>query len=217
MSKTTSLMIAALAALSLAGAADAQPRGGRGPSATLYEGPNFTGRSVTIIGDVSNLGSYNFNDKARSVRLEGRWRLCEHAGFEGRCVEQTGEIPELNTLAMAERITSLEPIGVGGRPGGRPDWDDDRPGGGPGGWGPGGGRPDARGVEGATSVFFPRPQVRGIDLAAGANGANAFCRRQGLGVALYFDSSERAPRALGPEGQLIGRSPVLRDVLCRTY
>ncbi|MCR5878938.1 beta/gamma crystallin family protein [Phenylobacterium sp. J367] len=215
MSKTTILIGAAIAALAIAGAADAQPRGGRGPSATLYEGPNFTGRSVTIVGDVSNLGSYNFNDKARSVRLEGRWRLCEHSNFEGRCVEQAGEIPELNTLALAERITSLEPIGGGGRPGGgRPDWNDDRPGGG---WGQGGGRPDARGVDGERSVFFARPQVRGLDLAAGSNNANAFCRRQGLGNALYFDSSSRAPRALGPEGQMTGPSTVLRDVLCRKY
>ncbi|WP_334164896.1 beta/gamma crystallin-related protein, partial [Phenylobacterium sp.] len=97
MTKTT-LICAGLAALALAGAAEAQPRGGaRGPTATLYDGPNFTGRSVTIVGEVSNLSSYNFNDKARSVRLEGRWRLCEHSGFEGRCVEQAGDIPELNT------------------------------------------------------------------------------------------------------------------------
>ncbi|WP_334162162.1 hypothetical protein, partial [Phenylobacterium sp.] len=121
--------------------------------------------------------------------------------------------PELNTLALAERITSLEPVGRGGGEG-RPGWDDDRPGGG---WGPGGGRPDTRGVEGAHSVFFARPTVRGMDLAAGSNGANSFCRRQGLGPAVYFDSSERAPRALGPEGQIVGRSPVLRDVLCRKF
>lgn len=216
MTKTT-LICAGLAALALAGAAEAQPRGGggRGPTATLYEGANFSGRSVTISGEVSNLSNYAFNDRAHSLRLNGRWRLCEHANLEGRCVELTGDVPDLNTMALAERITSLEPVGRGGGDG-RPDWDDDdgRPGGG---WGSGGGRPDTRGVEGARSVFFARPTVRGMDLAAGANGANSFCRRQGLGPAVYFDSSERAPRALGPEGQIVGRSPVLRDVLCRKF
>lgn len=213
MTKTT-LICAGLAALALAGAAEAQPRGARGPTATLYEGANFSGRSVTISGEVSNLSNYAFNDRAHSLRLTGRWRLCEHSNFEGRCVELTGDVPDLNTLALAERITSLEPAGRGDG-GGRPDRDDDeRPGGG---WGSGGGRPDTRGAEGAHSVFFARPTVRGLDLAAGSNGANSFCRRQGLGPAVYFDSSERAPRALGPEGQMVGRTPVLRDVLCRKY
>jgi hypothetical protein len=214
MTTKTTLILAAIAAAALAGGAEAQPRGGRGPSATLFEGPNFTGRSVTVVGDVSNLSNYGFNDRAQSLRLEGRWRLCEHSGFEGRCVEQAGEIPELNTMALAERITSLAPVGRGGGGGGRPDYDDGRPGGG---WGSGGGRPDSRGAEGETSVFFARPTVRGVDLAAGSNGANRFCQRQGLGPAVYFDSSVRAPRALGPDGEMVGRSTVLRDVLCRKF
>jgi hypothetical protein len=209
MSTKTKLILMAVAATALAGAAEAQPRGGRGASATLYERPEFGGRSVTITGDVSNLSNYGFNDRAHSLRLEGRWRLCEHSGFEGRCVELTGDVPDLNVMGLAERITSLEPIGRGG-PGPGPvggGW-------GGGGWGPGGGRPDNRGVEGETTVFFARPTVRGIDLAAGSNGANTFCRRQGLGSAVFYDSSQRAPRALGPEGEMTGRSPVLRDVLC---
>jgi hypothetical protein len=72
-------------------------------------------------------------------------------------------------------------------------------------------------VEGTTTVFFARPSVRGIDVAAGSNGANSFCRNQGLGAAVYYDSSERAPRAIGPDGEFVGRSSVLRDLLCRKY
>ena len=45
----------------------------------------------------------------------------------------------------------------------------------------------------------------------------AWCRSQGLGPAVWFDSSERARQAVGPEGQIIGRSSVLRDLLCRRY
>lgn len=195
--------IAALAWAVLA-QAHAQPyRGGRGPSATLYERPNFEGRQVTISGEVANLSNYGFNDRAHSLRLQGRWRLCEHSDFGGRCVELTGDVPELNTMALAERITSLEPIAGGG------GWPD-RPGPGGGGYGRG-----QRGVEGHNAVFFARPTVRGLDVAAGSNGANVFCREQGLGGALYFDSSQRAGRAIGPEGQVTGPSPVLRDLLCR--
>ncbi|HEY8571960.1 beta/gamma crystallin-related protein [Phenylobacterium sp.] len=201
------MVLAGIAALAWAAIsqAHAQPYRGRGPSATLYDRPNFEGRQVTITGDVANLSNYNFNDRTHSLRLQGRWRLCEHSDFGGRCVELTGDVPELNTVAMAERITSIEPVGGGGgRPGPGPF-----PGGG-GGYGRG-----ERGVEGHNTVFFPRPTVRGLDVAAGSNGANVFCREQGLGPAAHFDSSQRAGRAIGPEGQVTGPSSVLRDLLCR--
>ncbi|RAK50844.1 beta/gamma crystallin family protein [Phenylobacterium deserti] len=198
-----------LLGLALAGAADAQGyrAGGRGAAATLFEGPNFTGRSVTISTETANLSNYGFNDRARSIRLQGLWRLCEHSDFGGRCVEQQGDVPELNTMGLAERITSLQPIGGRGEGGRGPDR------GGGGGWDRD--HRDARGIEGSGSVFFPRPTVRGIDVAAGSNGANTFCRSQGLGPALYFDSSTRAAQAVAPEGHVIGRSTVLRDLLCR--
>jgi len=209
--KKTILILTAAAGLAAAGAAGAQGWSGRGPSATLYDRPEFGGREVTISGPVENLSNYGFNDRAHSLRLQGRWRLCEHSDFGGRCVELTGNVPELQTMGLAERITSLEPIGGGYRP--RPDpRPDPFPGPGPGGYGRG-----ERGVEGDRTVFFPRPRVRGLDVAAGANGANTFCRNQGLGSAVYYDSNERAPRAIGPEGQVVGSSTVLRDLLCRRY
>ena len=201
------VLAAAFATLALTGPAEAQPydrERGRG-SATLYEEPNFQGRSVTVRGDVENLAGYRFNDLAQSVRLEGTWRLCEKSDFGGRCVEQRGDIADLNSIGMFVKISSLQPAGgFGGGPG---------QGGGSGG---GYGRGD-RGIDGSRSVFFPRPNVQGLDVAAGSNGANTFCRSQGLGQAAYFDSSERAPRAIGPEGQFVGPSSVLRDLVCRKY
>lgn len=199
-------ILTAIAGLAGATLADAQPRGGRGPSATLYDGDNFSGRQVTVSGSVPNLSNYNFNDRAHSLRLQGRWRLCEHSDFGGRCVELSGDVPELNTMALAERITSLEPVGFGGGGGFDP-----RPGPGPGGgWGRG-----APGVEGTRNVFFARPTVRGVEVAAGSNGANSFCRAQGLGGAVYYESSGRAGQAIGPNGEFVGPSSTLRDLLCR--
>ncbi|MFZ5720668.1 MAG: beta/gamma crystallin-related protein [Pseudomonadota bacterium] len=195
------LCLAAATALAMTAAADAQPF--RGASATLYELPNFQGRSVTITQSAPDLGDWRFNDRARSARFEGRWRICEHDDFRGRCQEVRGDVPHLNAYGLSEQISSLEAVG-GGRPGG------------PGGF-PGGGRPDARGVEGTRTVFFPRPTYGGLDVAAGDRGANVYCRRQGLGQALWYDSSERARQAVGPDGELVGRSSVLRDLLCRKY
>lgn len=200
--------LAALLALTAGGAAQAQ----RGPgSATLYELPNFQGRAVTITEATPDLGRWRFNDRAQSARFEGRWRVCEHDDFKGRCQELSGPVENLHTYGLFNQASSLEPVGRG--PGGGY-------GGGPGGGyggGYGGGRPDGRGVEGSTTVFFARPTINGTDVAAGDRAANGYCRRQGLGAAVWFDSSSRSNQAVTPDGQFVGRSPVIRDLLCRKY
>ena len=202
MTRFPSIALAAAALALVSAAAVAQPF--RGGSATLYDQPNFQGAAVTITQSVSDLGKWRFNDRAQSARFEGRWLICEHDDFKGRCQEVRGEVPNLHTLGLMAQISSLEPAG-------RP------PGGGPGGGYPGGPGRDARGIDGSRTVFFPRPSVEGLDVAAGDRGADVYCRRQGLGPAVWFDSSERAGQAIGPDGQLVGRSSVLRDLLCRKY
>lgn len=209
----TPWMAALAATLALAGAAEAQPS--RGARATLYELPNFQGRSIVITQSTPDLGDWRFNDRAQSARFEGRWRICEHDDFRGRCQEASGDVADLTVYGLMGQISSLEPAfrpQDGGYPGGG------YPGGGfpGGGYPPGGGR-DARGIEGTATVFFPRPTAGGLDVAAGDRGANVYCRRQGLGPAVWFDSSQRAPRAVGPDGEIVGRSTVLRDLLCRRY
>lgn len=194
------LCMTALAALTVTGAVQAQPF--RSGSATLYDQPNFQGNSVTITQSAPDLGKWRFNDRAQSARFEGRWLICEHDDFKGRCQEVRGDIPNLHALGLMAQVSSLEPAG---RPGG----------GGPGPGFPGG--PGARGVDGTVTVFFPRPTLDGVDVAAGGRGADMYCRRQNLGSAVWFDSSQRAREAVGPDGELVGRSNVLRDLLCRKY
>lgn len=197
----------ALVAVAAATVAQAQP-GGRG-TVTLYDQPNFQGNSVTITQSAPDLGKWRFNDRAQSARFGGRWLICEHDNYRGRCQEVRGEVPNLHTYGLLAQVSSLQPIGGGGGPGG----------GGPGGPGPGfpGGDRDPRGVQGTNTVFFARPSFRGADVAAGDRGANAHCRRQGLGPAVWYDSSERSGNAVDPDGQFVGRASVLRDLLCRKY
>ncbi|QNL19044.1 beta/gamma crystallin family protein [Hyphobacterium sp. CCMP332] len=58
-----------------------RPRGDG--SLTLYAGPNFTGQSINIDRENSNLTSLRFNDRAMSAEVEGRgsWTVCEDANF----------------------------------------------------------------------------------------------------------------------------------------
>lgn len=95
--------VLAVAALAAAGHAAAQ--------ITLYEGEGFHGRSMTVNDRVWNLNREGFNDRASSIIVErGRWELCEHARFEGRCVIlRRGSYPSLRQVGLNNRISSIRP------------------------------------------------------------------------------------------------------------
>ena len=166
-------------------------------TATLYELPAFLGRSVVVNGSTGNLADIGFNDRARSVRLNGTWRLCEDAGFRSRCETMSGSIPDLSGRGI-NGLSSLQPVDTGGYPGGYP------------GSYPGGGA-----VSGRLVIFYPGPVSSNYSYGAGQpygygggnaygygvgkRGADAFCRRMGNREAVYYDSANNT----------------LQDVLCR--
>lgn len=54
----------------------------------LFEDPNYQGRAFEVNGDMPDLGAVKFNDRASSIqigRTGGRWEICEHANYQGRC------------------------------------------------------------------------------------------------------------------------------------
>ncbi len=237
----TAMLGGATAALALAASASAQPYpygapygqpqqpwGGdrSGPSITLYEGENFTGRAVTVFGFEGDFTRIGFNDRARSARAQGRFVLCEDIQFRGRCEQISGSVRSLEYLGLNGRVSSArvddgrgpgygDGPGYGGRPpyGGGYDRDDDgdRPG-----RGDGYGAPRRDGVQGRTVIFFARPMVSGNDVAArGQASADQFCRASGYGSAVYFAAGERSRRAVDQDGRIVD-APALRDVLCRT-
>lgn len=85
-------------------------RGRGGNTLTLFSGPNYTGRSVTLDGSTSDLSRYGFNDQARSIRYSGRrsWRVCQHSNFRGACMEVAGDIPSIGG-GLDREISSAEP------------------------------------------------------------------------------------------------------------
>lgn len=188
---------AAIVALVAVGSADAQPRGDRGgggvggrPQITLYAQPDFQGPSRTFSAGVDNLADQGFNDFAQSARVDGRWRVCENSKLRGRCVELSGDVPNLAAVRMTVAISSFENLGggIGGRPGNGPGGNNGGGfGGGNGGGNFGGQRVDGRGVS-----FFPNPQPGPY------RNADDFCRRMGFSGVVYADD----------RGQL-------RDVVCR--
>jgi uncharacterized protein YcfJ len=79
---------------------------------TFYEGEGFRGRAFATDKQVWNFDRTGFNDRASSVVVDrGRWEVCEHARFEGRCVVlRRGSYDSLQGMGMENRISSVRPV-----------------------------------------------------------------------------------------------------------
>lgn len=92
--------------------------GGRG-AVTLYEDYNFGGRSYGVNGPAENLGRTDFNDRARSMVVQGGvWEVCRDDGYRGCQTFGPGEVANLGYLAG--QVSSLRPVNGGGGGGGPP-------------------------------------------------------------------------------------------------
>lgn len=73
----------------------------------LFTAPNYRGNFRTFRGTTNSLIRSGWDNRARSIRVNGRWALCEFANFRGRCVTVTRSVPNLSSIGMAHRISSL--------------------------------------------------------------------------------------------------------------
>ena len=80
---------------------------------TFYEHDNFRGRSFVVVDSVDNFARYGFNDRASSaVVRRGHYQVCEHAGYQGRCVSLApGDYSSLGSMGLNDRISSARPQG----------------------------------------------------------------------------------------------------------
>jgi hypothetical protein len=95
---------------------------GRDARATLYEGPNLSGRSFSLDETMPNLGRSGFNDRASSLRVEsGYWIFCSDSEYRGECrTFGPGDYASLpgmnNVISSGRRISNAYPYQE------RPDW-----------------------------------------------------------------------------------------------
>ena len=78
---------------------------------TFYEHQGFRGPAYTVNGTVSSF-SIGANDRASSAVVEnGRWEVCEHIRFEGKCVVLVpGSYDSLKSMDMNNTISSARPV-----------------------------------------------------------------------------------------------------------
>lgn len=93
-------------------------------SATIYVDQNYGGASVTVSGNIPDLGPTALgNDRASSIRVssgasganacngqDGVY-LFEHPNFQGRCVRFTGNVPDLRVFGFDDTASSIRLIG----------------------------------------------------------------------------------------------------------
>ena len=88
-------------------AAPAERIAGTAP-VVLFEGTQFSGRTLAVDGGASSLE--HFNDRARSMIVyDGQWELCEHDRFRGQCTVY-GPGRHANLGVLAGDLSSLRPI-----------------------------------------------------------------------------------------------------------
>lgn len=82
------------------------------PALILYDRADFRGYSVVLTRDAPNLKPFRMNDKAQSaaVRGGGRWLLCEHPEFQGRCVMLSSSDPNLRRVGLANQVSSVRRV-----------------------------------------------------------------------------------------------------------
>jgi hypothetical protein len=93
--------------------------------ATLYEGPNLSGRFIVVNEMMRNLDSTGFNDRASSLRVEsGYWIFCSDSEFRGDCrTFGPGDYASLpgmnNVISSGRQISSDYPYDA------KPNWQRD--------------------------------------------------------------------------------------------
>lgn len=92
----------------------AERRGNRAPELMLFDSTNLRGRSLPVRGDVGDLVSAGFNDRAQSMVVEGgSWEVCQHRNFGGLCrVYEPGQYNNLDR-ALQRSISSVRLVGNG--------------------------------------------------------------------------------------------------------
>ncbi len=84
------------------------------PMITVFDQPNFKGRTLVFNSSVPSLAKLNFNDVIASVQIKGTrdWVLCEHRNFMGKCVRIRAKEKDLKRLKINGQVSSLYPVPV---------------------------------------------------------------------------------------------------------
>jgi len=97
-------------ALALA-ATTAYPHSGHDGQVTMYEGPDFDGRSVIADADVGYVKRWGFGDSASSIVVSnGIWEACTDPWYKGHCVQLPPGNYRRIDITLGEPVTSVRQV-----------------------------------------------------------------------------------------------------------
>jgi hypothetical protein len=77
----------------------------------LYADPHYRGRGLFLRQSEPNLRRWNFNNRAQSIRVSGRWQICSKTYFRGDCRVVRSSRRQLYGIGMDRRISSIRFLG----------------------------------------------------------------------------------------------------------
>ncbi|MEP1145182.1 MAG: beta/gamma crystallin-related protein [Henriciella sp.] len=161
---------------------------GGSDEAVIFKHPDFRGDALAINGPVYNLRELGFNDTVSSIDVRGAWEVCVDPDFRGRCAIIDQPDDRLSRIRMNDNITSMRPLNGAARRVSTQRYGNDQQG------RRGGGNYQSQnqGIEGRSTVFFPRPRdAYGDRIPTGRGNASQFCREMGYGQAVYAGKGGR--------------------------
>ena len=81
--------------------------GGNFSTLILYEGYNFSGRTLQLTGPAPDLRAYNFDGRTSSLRVQGNWIVCSGPNYTGECSKVAGAFNA--NAKWNNRISSAKP------------------------------------------------------------------------------------------------------------
>jgi hypothetical protein len=87
-----------------------QPR----PGLAFYRLSEFEGAALILRETEPDISRFGLGNRARSVRVSGRWLLCAEPEFAGQCVEVSSSQPRLAWSQRLTRVGSARYLGRAG-------------------------------------------------------------------------------------------------------
>jgi hypothetical protein len=89
------------------GGGGGRPPTGEGGRLELFDKRNFGGKSSALVSPSPYLGS--MAGRSESLRLSGRWQICDQPEFRGNCRILSDNVPDLDRIGWKNRIQSARP------------------------------------------------------------------------------------------------------------
>lgn len=80
-------------------------------SLSLYSSTSWRGSTVRLTTSATSLGMFGFDNRAQSLRVVGRWQVCDRPRYRGTCRTITGSQSNLARIGLGGRISSVRYLG----------------------------------------------------------------------------------------------------------